>query len=349
MELQAIVQNYHTRYLCSHGKSLTADQRSALNAIGACRQGQTYGELSLQCQACLQPGELPRSCGHRACNQCQHQSTQDWLARQCQKQLPVNYYMATFTLPYELRTLAKTHSRRVYALLFDCAVNTLKAFARNKQGFEAELGLCAVLHTHTRRLDYHPHVHILVPGGGVHRTRREWRNIRGNYLFNGKALAKAFRGAMLHALAAEGLAQYHTPKNWVVQCQKVGRGQEALQYLSRYLYRGVISNHNILHDDGTHVTFRYRDSQSKQWQNRTERGEDFIHLLMQHVLPKGFRRTRDYGFLHGNAKVLLRIVQWVLKVARPPTPAKRKLVLRCPHCAGPMVVTGIKLARPKPG
>ncbi len=277
------------------------------------------------------------------------QSTQDWLARQCQKQLPVNYYMATFTLPYELRALAQTHSRRVYALLFDCAVSTLKAFALNQQGLAAELGLCAVLHTHTRRLDYHPHVHILMPGGGVHRARREWRKLKGNYLFNGKALAKAFRGAMLHALAAEGLAQTHTPKNWVVQCQKVERGQQALQYLSRYLYRGVISNANILHDDGTHVTFRYRDSRSSQWQNRTERGEDFVHLLMQHVLPKGFRRTRDYGFLHGNAKALLRIVQWVLKVDHPPKPVKHKPALRCPHCAGPMVVIGIKLLKPKPG
>ncbi len=95
--------------------------------------------------------------------------------------------------------------------------------------------------------------------------------------------------------------------------------------------------------------YRYRDSRSSQWQTRTERGEDFIHLLMQHVLPKGFRRTRDYGFLHGNAKTLLSIVQWVLKVARTPTPAKHKSVLRCPHCAGPMVVIGIKLLQPKPG
>jgi hypothetical protein len=349
MELQTIVHHYRSRYMAAYGHYLSNDQRSALNAISACRQGQAYGELSLQCQACLQPGELPRSCGHRACNQCQHQSTQDWLARQSQKQLPVNYYMATFTLPYELRAVAKAHSRLVYALLFDCAVNTLKAFALNKQGLEAELGLCAVLHTHTRRLDYHPHVHIVVPGGGVHRARREWRKLKGRYLFNGKALAKAFRGALLRALAAAGLAQYSTPKKWVVQCVKVGRGQQALQYLSRYLYRGVISNANILQDDGTHVTFRYRDSQSGQWQTRTERGEDFIHLLMQHVLPKGFRRIRDFGFLHGNAKALLRIVQWVLKVDRPPLPAKRKPFMRCPHCAGPMVVIGIKLARPKPG
>jgi hypothetical protein len=350
MELQTIILRYRDRFLAREGHRLTVDQHSALNAIAGCRQGQ-YGDLLLHCQACHQPAEIPRSCGHRACNQCQSHSTQAWLDRQRQKQLPVTYYLATFTLPFELRALAKAHPKTVYHLLIQCAVATLKTFGLNKPGFEAELGLCAVLHTHTRRLDYHPHVHIVVPGGGLHRQRREWRKLRGDYLFNGRALAAAFRGALLKALAEAGLSPGITPKQWVVQCQKVGRGDQALQYLSRYLYRGVISNANLLADDGDTVTFQYRDAKTGQWQTRTLAGEDFLALLVQHVLPKGFRRARDYGFLHGNARALLRLVQWVLQVQQLgrqsiKTPSGR---LCCPCCGGAMRVMGYRLPREKAG
>lgn len=349
MTLQTIIDRYRAPFLDRYGHTLNRDQRSALSAISGCRQG-PYGDMLLSCAACHQTGTRPRSCGHRVCNQCQQQSTQQWLDRQLNKQLPVNYYMATFTLPYELRGIAKIHRLTVYRLLIECAVTTLKTFGLNKKDFESELGLCAVLHTHTRRLDYHPHVHIVIPGGGVHRARREWRKIQGQYLFNGRALASVFRARFLKALSQAGLAPSKTPQKWVVQCQKVGRGKQALQYLSRYLYRGVISNKNILSDDGESVTFCYIDSKTKAWKTRTLSGIEFIHLLLQHVLPRGFRRARDYGFLHGNAKRLLHIVQWVLKVQRPDPPAKRNNhCLVCPRCKGPMRVIGVRPARLQSG
>jgi len=345
MNLQTIVSRYKTRFLARYDNTLNADQWSALNAISGCREGQ-YGEMLLSCVSCSHDSTLPRSCGHRSCNQCQQQSGQQWLERQLGKQLPVDYYMATFTLPHELRGLAKAHRKVVYPLLMKCAAQTLKTFGLNKKHFESELGLCAVLHTHTRRLDYHPHVHIVVPGGGVHRRKKEWRKIRGKYLFNGRALATVFRGLLLKSLQAAGLRIENSPEKWIVHCDNVGRGKEALQYLSRYLYRGVIS------DDGDHITFRYRDSKTQQWGTRTLPGEDFMHLIFQHVLPKGFRRARDYGFLHGNAKALLRIVQWVLRVhipveKSPPTPSRA--YIRCPHCSGQMRVVGIRFAQLRPG
>ncbi len=348
MDLQSILTGYRACFNGGDGKALTQEQRSALNALLGCRQGQ-YGELLLSCQDCTHRSHLPRSCGHRSCNQCQYQSSQQWLDRQLQKQLPVTYYMATFTLPYELRRLAKAQTKQVYTQLMRCAVTTLKRFGLNKAGFNAELGLCAVLHTHTRRLDYHPHVHIVIPGGGVHRGRREWRKLNGDYLFNGRALAKAFRGELLSQLEQAGLPLPKTPKRWVVQCQKVGRGKEALTYLSRYLYRGVISNSNILEDTGTHVTFRYRDSKTDLWQTRTLAGEEFIALLLQHVLPKGFRRARDYGFLHGNAKTVLTLVQWLLKVDRPVPIDKQPFAIPCKRCKGLMRVVGVSPARASPG
>jgi hypothetical protein len=229
-----------------------------------------------------------------------------------------------------------------------CAVSTLKSFGINKKNFESELGLCAVLHTHTRRLEYHPHVHIVVPGGGVHRQRKEWRLVRGKYLFNGNALAKVFRARFLKALSEEGLIPRNVPKKWVVQCQNVGKGKQALQYLSRYLYRGVISNKNIVRDDGKHITFRYTDSKTGAALTRTLRGEEFIWLILQHVLPKGFRRARDYGFLHGNAKALLRVVQWILRVHAPQADQLKQKIksLACSHCNGEMRVIGIRRNRP---
>jgi hypothetical protein len=260
----------------------------------------------------------------------------------------VDYYLVTFTLPFELRAVAKANSAPVLPLLMQCAADTLRRFGRNEPGLAAELGLCAVLHTHTRRLDYHPHVHIVVPGGGVNVQRHEWRKLKGQYLFNERALAKAFRGAFLRALSDAGLSIPRTPQKWVAQCKRVGRGLQALQYLSRYLYRGVISNHNIIEDDGDNVTFRYRDSQTNTIQHRTLPGEDFMALLLQHVLPKGLRRARDYGFLHGNAKRILKIVQWVLRVMLPERLATKKAQFRCPHCQGRMFVIRMTPPLPKP-
>jgi hypothetical protein len=346
MDLQSIVGRYGERLATHYGASLNADQWSALNALAGCRQGD-YGELVLHCEACHQQAYVVRSCGHRACNQCQYHQAQAWLERQRQKQLPVDYYMVTFTLPRELRSLALRKPKTVYAALMRCAAQTLKHFGLNKPGLNAELGLCAVLHTHSRRLDYHPHVHVVLPGGGVQRARREWHKLKGGYLFNGKALARAFRGLMLHALQQAGLKPEQTPRRWVAHCKKVGRGEQALAYLARYLYRGVISNRNIMADDGTMVTFRYRDSNTGTWKTRREKGELFLYLILLHVLPKGFRRARDYGFLHGNAKDLLKVVQWVLRV-QPPRP-KPKPAVTCRQCGGPMVLDGYQPDWPRPG
>ena len=346
MDLQAIVQRYRERLGARYGSRLNPQQWSALNAIDGCRQG-PYGELILHCEDCHRHAYVLRSCGHRACNQCQHHQSLAWLERQRQKQLPVDYFMATFTLPAELRPLAMRYPKTVYAALMRCAAETLKRFGLNKSGFNAELGLCAVLHTHTRRLDYHPHVHVVVPGGGVQRARREWRRLKRGYLFNAKALAAAFRGALLKALQHAGLKLEHTPKRWVAHCQKVGRGEQALQYLARYLYRGVLSNRQLVDDDGTYVTFRYRDSNTGNWHSRREKGELFLFLVLLHVLPKGFHRARDYGFLHGNAKPLLRIVQWVLRVQAPKPGTKP--VLTCRHCGAPMVLDGFRPQWPRPG
>jgi hypothetical protein len=185
----------------------------------------------------------------------------------------------------------------MYNILFESVSSTLKALGLNPKNRGVDMGMTAVLHTHNRRLDYHPHVHVVVPGGGVNKRRRQWIKKKGNYLFNEFALAKVFRAQFLEAM---NVAALQIPKNlpgqWVVHCKHVGKGRPALEYLSRYLYRGVISEKNIVANHGGKVTFKYVQSTTGQTQYRTLNGEDFLWLVLQHVLPKGFRRARR---LHG--------------------------------------------------
>ncbi len=345
MDFATIAARYLSRYKTTHGRSASPDQWSALNAILGCRTEQ-YGQMQISCDACSWQSSRYLSCGHRSCNQCQNHCTTEWLQRQAAKLLPVDYFMATFTLPCELRTLAKANPKVIYALMFQCAVSTLKDFGQNDKSFAAELAMMAVLHTHSRRLNYHPHVHIVVPGGGVNKRRNEWRKIKGKYLFNGFQLATVFRARLLKAILQSGLKAPKTPKEWVVQCQSVGKGLPALKYLSRYLYRGVISNQNIITDDGTYVTFQYKDSDTGTIKTRRLRGEDFIALVIQHTLPKGFRRARDYGFLHGNAKQLLKRVQWLLQVIIPIIDIAKRPRFICKQCRSPMSVVGVTRLRP---
>lgn len=173
--------------------------------------------------------------------------------------------------------------------------------------------------------------------------RRQWKKAKGKYLFNTVALAKVFRGRFLSALQSAGYSYpATTPKNWVAHCQSVSNGLPALQYLSRYLYRGVISENNIIDDDGTQVTFRYTVHDTGEIKTRTLAGEDFLWLLLQHVLPKGFRRVRDYGFLHGNAKKILLLIQLRLRVVLPCSIAKVRPAFTCCRCHQPVIIVGFR-------
>jgi hypothetical protein len=298
--------------------------------------------MLLACTDCDEQLRHPRSCGHRSCPQCQNHEASQWLDRQQAKLLPVQYFMVTFTLPYELRALAWRHQTTLYNLLFATSVSTLKDFGLNPKQLGAEMGMTAVLHTHSRRLDYHPHLHVIVPGGGVNKATRQWKKARGKFLFNQTVLARVFRARLLTALKAAGLAiPGKLPDEWVVDCKHVGKGKPALKYLSRYLYRGVISENNIVANQNDKVTFKYIDSNTGQTRYRILKGEDFLWLVLQHVLPKGFRRVRDYGFLHGNARKLLVLIQLTLKVMITAKSTRPRPVFSCPRCQSPMRILGV--------
>lgn len=156
--------------------------------------------MSYHCEPCHQRQTYCHSCGHRFCPTCQHQSNSEWLRRQQQKLLPVKYYMVTFTLPYEIRNWVWHHQRLIYATLFGAAVETLNAFAGNDKHLAGKLGMTVVLHTHSRRLDFHPHVHVMVPAGSFHKKTNSWHRKTGDYLFNEFNLANVFRAKCLTAL-----------------------------------------------------------------------------------------------------------------------------------------------------
>jgi hypothetical protein len=156
-------------------------------------------------------------------------------------------------------------------------------------------------------------------------------------------MAKVFRARFLAALNEAGLSiPKNVPQKWVVDCEHVGKGITALKYLSKYLYRGVISEKNIISNQNGQVTFKYIESKTGNTLYRTLKGEDFLHLIMQHVLPKGFRRVRDYGFLHGNAKKLLSLVQLILHVVIKVIELRPRPVFKCPRCQSPMVILGFR-------
>jgi hypothetical protein len=350
MELASIINHYYDAFITKYADTVLPGQLKAMKAIRHCRTPDS-GELYVQCPDCDHAEWRPLSCGNRSCPKCQNHEASEWIARQQAKLLPVLYFMVTFTLPYELRSLTWFHQKVVYSLLFLCVSSTLKDFGLNPKNLGATIGMTMVLHTHNRKLDFHPHLHVVVPGGGVDKRRRQWKKKKGKYLFNQGAMAKVFRARFLAALNEAGLpVSENVPKKWVVDCSRVGQGISALKYLSRYLYRGVISENNIISNQNGRVTFKYIESSSGDTRTHTLKGEDFLHLIIQHVLPKGFRRVRDYGFLHSNAKKLLFLVQLILHVIIKGTAQRPRPVFKCPCCDSPMVILGYRqIAWGKPG
>jgi len=349
MEMAALVDQYYDKYLGRYGDTALHGHLKTLSAILRCRTPES-GELYVQCPACDHAEWRPISCGNRHCPKCQNHNTSQWIDKQQKKLLPVQYFMATFTLPCELQSLAWFNQKTVYTLLFNCVSSTLKDFGMNPKHLGAKIGMTMVLHTNTRSLDYHPHIHAVVPGGGIDKRRRYWKKIKGDYLFNGIALAKVFRARFLEAIKVVGLLIPPTvPRKWVAHCIDVGRGIGVLKYLSRYLYRGVISEKNIVSNKNGQVTFKYIDSKTGTTKFRKLLGEEFLHLIVQHVLPKGFRRVRDYGFLHGNAKKLLSLVQLILNVIIEELTPRKRPVFKCPCCKASMMIVKFRRHIRSPG
>ena len=345
IRLATVIESFGADFLTQYRHKLKPEHTRALSAMKQCRT-QASPKMQVQCTGCEQQRLVPHSCGHRHCPHCQHHESQQWLERQLQKRVPATYFLLTFTLPAEFRPLAFHHQKSVYDLLMRCSWETVRTFSQNDKQLQGTPGAIAVLHTNTRQLEYHPHVHLVMPAAAVDGIKKRWRSKRPGktgkvYLFNNQALAKVFRAKLLAGIEAAGLTlPAGTPKKWVVDCKSVGTGESALIYLGRYLYRGVIREQDIVSCANGQVCFRYRDAKTQKTACRTVSGAHFLWLLLQHVLPTGFRRARNFGFLHPNSKRLMALLQVILKLApgQAATWMKARAPILCAHGGAVMVI-----------
>jgi Putative transposase/Transposase zinc-binding domain len=346
----SVIETFEADFLAQYGRQLSAEQRQALAAMKHCRT-QASPMMQVQCTGCEHQKLVPHSCGHRHCPHCQHHESQQWLERQLQKQVPAEYFLLTFTLPAEFRALAFAHQRLVYELLMRCSWQTLRTFSQNDKQLRGTPGAIAVLHTNTRQLEFHPHVHLVMPAAALDAQHKRWRTkghgkARGGYLFNHKALAKVFRAKILAGIEAAGLTlPPRHPETWVVDCKSVGSGEKALIYLGRYLYRGVIAEKDIVACGNGEVSFRYRNAKTGRMQRRSVAGAHFLWRVLQHVLPKGLRRARNFGFLHPNCKRLIALLHLLLKFVPAQTTLwlKKRAPIPCPCCGAAMAIVKTRI------
>ncbi len=342
--IQTIFQNHAEDYLAEFGARMPAIHQKAIDAICKCRTGEV-GFHCFECPDCGSRELTTSSCGNRHCPACQHNKAIKWVHRQQLRLLPCTYFLGTFTMPEELRAVARANQRVVYAALFDEAAAALRTLEADPRFVGCNIaGFFGVLHTWGRQLQYHPHVHFVIPGGGLSADRGEWIAANGNFLVHVRALSRMFRGKMKAAMKKAGLLPL-IPKStwdheWVVHCKAVGDGRHIMKYLGNYVFKVAISDARITAYDGKSVTFKYQDGNSSKWRKLTLPVFEFMRRFLQHVLPKGFVKVRHYGFLSPNFNVAIQRIREMIcvlyELVRDLTvkikPPKKPRPLRCPHC-----------------
>lgn len=299
---------------------LSEEKRRVARAIVQCRTA-ALGAHAWCCQSCSHLEASYNSCRNRHCPKCQYRKQQEWLEKRESELLDVNYFHVVFTIPHVLKPLFQTNPKKCYALLFAAVAETLKEVALRPKNLGAQIGFLAVLHTWTQKLEYHPHIHCVVPGGGLCPQSGEWIDSPKKYFLPVRILSMVFRAKLLEKLdrAIEGgklLAQglevsrrlaAAARKRWVVYSKPPFAGpKQVLQYLARYTHRIAISNARILSLEQGEVRFRYRDrSDGNRHKTLTLAAAEFLRRFLQHVLPRGLVRLRYYGFLAQSQKATL--------------------------------------------
>lgn len=308
-----IIRRHGQEYLARHGPAVPIEHRRALVLLGACGTGE-LGRVTWHCDGCGRSHQTPRSCGNRHCPQCQSSKNEAWLAEQSTRRLDAPYFLLTFTLPEKLRGFVRSHQRASYAALFHAASSALEKLARDPRFLgAARLGFTAVLHTWGRQLTYHPHLHVLVPAGGVSDDGKRWIASRPDFLVPVKALSQIFRAKLRDELLRAGLIQEIDPAVWreafITDSRAVGDGESTLRYLARYVFRVAISNARLVSLEAGRVRFRWKKSGSRRWRTMELDALEFLRRFLQHVLPRGFQKVRHYGFLSPRSRVSLEQVR----------------------------------------
>ena len=368
IEVADIFRSVGPAYRSSHAGHLSLHQLKVMSAIEHCRTAVMGGHVAA-CTDCGHWRVAYNSCRNRHCPRCQGAAARTWLAEREADLLPVGYFHVVFTLPAEVADIAFQNKTAVYGLLFQAASETMTTIAADPKHLGARIGITAVLHTWGSAMTHHPHIHMIVPGGGIARDGSRWISSRPAFLLPVRVLGKLFRrlfltrlmalhdagrlafyGSMAHLADRRAFLRHLSPvrkKNWVVYAKPPFAGPEAvLAYLARYTHRVAISNSRLLRFDETGVTLRYKnyhlDGADRQ-QTMTISADEFIRRFLLHVLPKGFHRIRHYGLLAGaTRKAHLDHARRLLGVAPPapddPPVDPPDLRPPCPYCGGHMVV-----------
>jgi hypothetical protein len=303
-EIADIFRRYAQDYRERFGSSMLPSHRRASADICACRTEALGGHLA-QCDHCAHLRYSYHSCKNRSCPKCHKNDTERWFEKRREELLPVAYFHLVFTVPKELHHLVRTHQKTLYNVLMKAAAFSLMHLAADPRYVGGKIAILSVLHTWTRAMIYHPHIHCLVPAGGLTLDDNLWLPARKNYLVPVRALSVLFRAKFMHmaqkALPNETFPESAWKTKWVVYCKPTAQGTDkVLTYLARYIHRIAITNNRIISIHENTITFRYKDSQNHCWKTMTLPPLEFLRRFLQHVLPKGFHKVRYYGLLAPN-------------------------------------------------
>jgi hypothetical protein len=360
-----IIRRAGRRFVDRYRDSLTWPQVKVLRAIERCRTAALGGHRD-QCDRCGHQAISYNSCRNRHCPKCQTNAREKWLSARQRELLPATYYHVVFSVPHKLVPLMWQNKKVLFQLLFQASAETLLEVAADPEHLGAEIGFLSVLHTWGQTLQRHPHVHCVVPGGGLSCDHQRWIPSAPKFFLPVKVLSRVFRGKFLdslrNAFRSKRLAFHGSclgwenckafyvfldtlkEHDWVVYAKKPFGGPEhVLHYLARYTHRIAISNHRLVEVTDANVTFRWKDyAHHSQCRTMTLSHEQFLRRFLQHVLPKGFPRIRYFGFLAQRRRgALLPLCRALMAVEPPPVPtmsAATSIPWLCPCCQGPMRV-----------
>lgn len=337
-----IVCQYGTEYLNKYDDHILTSHKKVMRHIASCRTPVMGGQKYV-CQSCGKTHYSYHSCRDRHCPKCQNDRIDQWLEKQFDLLLQVPYFMATITVPEDLRPVFRSHQKMMYHLFFKASAEAIMLLAKDKRFLGADIGLMGILQTWTRQLVYHPHLHFVIPGGGIRNNR--WKYAKPNILVHVKPLSRLIRRKFKEMLEETELFQQVQKsvwnQEWVSHIEPVGNGQAVLKYIAPYVYRVAISDRNILTVKDGKVTFRYKNREDKTFKPCSLDVFEFLRRFLQHVLPKGFVKIRYFGFLATKKRECLDHIKELigrrLSGKSPSYPKKTKKPMMCPDCGNVLV------------
>lgn len=342
-----IFREHGPEYLETYQESIPSNHRKVIKEIINCRTA-VCGVNVYTCRQCGKSQVIFRSCGNRHCPTCQNHKTRQWLERQINRELPGHHFMVTFTVPRQLRRFMRSHQRISYTAIFAASSAALKKLSADEEFVGGDCpGFFGVLHTWGRQLEYHPHIHYIVPGGAFDKESGNWHSSRVDFYVPVSALSKIFHAKFRDEMKKAGLFDQLDPIvwniDWNVNCQAVGSSEGSLKYLAPYVFKVAITDSRIMKVENRQVIFRYKKQKSSRWRTMTLEVMEFIRRYLQHVLPTGFMKIRYYGFMGSGSSVTLDDIKAAIDLSldffvecQAPK-NQEKASPYCPHCGGKLV------------